>query len=150
VTRERRVEATARADIAAPPAVVYRWVTEPERVVSWVQDLVESRPMGEAAPLEVGARSVEVITVGRTTLEVPAEVTALEPDRLIENRLDMPDGPTTSRVEITATSTGSTVTQSMEAVFTGMRLIPSPVVARLLAQRMNGDLRRLKTLVESS
>jgi hypothetical protein len=110
---------------------------------------MESRPLGDWATLEVGARSIEVLKAGRKLLNVPAEVTALEPGRLIENRLDMPGGPATSRVLITATSTGCTVTQSMEAEFTGMRLIPSSILAKLLAQRLNGDLRRLKKLVES-
>lgn len=149
MTRERRVLASAQTDIAAPPAVVYPWVTAPDRVVSWVKDLMESRPLGDWATLEVGARSIEVLKAGRKLLNVPAEVTALEPGRLIENRLDMPGGPATSRVLITATSTGCTVTQSMEAEFTGMRLIPSSILAKLLAQRLNGDLRRLKKLVES-
>jgi uncharacterized protein YndB with AHSA1/START domain len=149
LTRKRRVEASASTDIEASPAVVYRWVTAPDRVVSWVKDLVESRPLAEGAMLEVGVRSIEVLRVGRTLLEVPSEVTALQPDRLIENRLETPGGFSTSRVLITETATGCTVTQSMEAVFEGMRLLPTPIVTKLLAQRLNGDLRRLKKLVES-
>jgi uncharacterized protein YndB with AHSA1/START domain len=149
LTRERRVEASAHTDIEASPAVVYRWVTSPDRVVSWVKDLAESRPLTDGAALEVGARSIEVLRVGRTLLEVPAEVTALQPDRLIENRLETPAGPSTSRVLITATPTGCTVTQRMETVFLGMRLVPSSILTKLLAQRLNGDLRRLKKLVES-
>ena len=149
LTGERRVEASARTDIEASPAVVYRWVTAPDRVVSWVKDLVESRPLSDAAALEVGARSIEVLRVGRTLLEVPAQVTALQPDRLIENRLETPGWPSTSRVLITATATGCTVTQTMDTVFAGMRLVPSSILAKLLAQRLNGDLRRLKKLVES-
>jgi uncharacterized protein YndB with AHSA1/START domain len=97
LTRERRVEASARTDIEASPAVVYSWVTAPDRVVSWVKDLVESRPLADGAALQVGARSIEVLRVGRTLLEVPAEVTALQPDRLIENRLETPGGLSTSR-----------------------------------------------------
>jgi hypothetical protein len=37
----------------------------------------------------------------------------------------------------------------MEAVFTGMRLVPTSILRRLLAQRLNGDLGRLKKLVEN-
>jgi hypothetical protein len=40
LTRERPVEASARTDIEASPAVVYRCVTAPDRVVSLVKDLV--------------------------------------------------------------------------------------------------------------
>ena len=101
MTRERRVEASASTDIEASPAVVYRWVTAPDRVVSWVKDLVESRPLGDGATLEVGARSIEVLKVGRTLLEVPAEITAVQPDRLIELRMELPEGPSTSRMLIT-------------------------------------------------
>ena len=62
--------------------------------------------------------------------------------------MELPEGPSTSRMLITETATGCTVTQTMESVFEGMRLVPSPIVAKLLAQRLNGDLRRLKKLVE--
>lgn len=150
LTRERRVLARAQVDVEAPPAVVYDWVTAPDRVVTWVKDLMESRPLTDGASLEVGARSVEVLRIGGRLVPVPAEVTALEPGRFVENRLQTPDGTAVSRVLITATSTGSTVTQSMEAVFTGMRLVPTSIVTRLLAQRLNGDLRRLKSLVENT
>ncbi len=144
----RRVEASARTDIEASPAVVFSWVTAPDRVVSWVKDLVESRPLAAGSPLEVGARSIEVLKVGRTLMEVPAEVTAVEPDRLIEIRMETPGGHSTSRVLITETAAGCTVTQRMESVFEGMRFVPSSIVTRLLRQRLNGDLRRLKKLVE--
>ncbi len=146
---ERRVRATAETDIAAPPDVVYRWATAPDHVIRWVKDLVESRPVGEGANLEVGARSIEVIKEGGRLLNVPAEVTALEPGRLVEIRMDSPGGPVTSRTDIVGTAAGSAVTQSMDAVFTGMRLIPSSMLAKLLARRLDGDLRRLKKLVES-
>lgn len=149
MTRERQVRARAQVDIEAPPAVVYSWVTSPDRVITWVKDLVESRPLQHGTTLEVGDRSVEVLTIGGKQVEVPAEVTALEPGRLIENRLETPDGPAVSRVLITSTSTGSAVTQSMEASFTGMRLVPTSILTRLLAQRLNSDLRRLKNLVEN-
>lgn len=146
---ERRVLARAHTDIAASPAVVYSWVTEPDRVIRWVKDLVESRPLGEPARLEVGARSIEVVKEGRELQSVPSEVTAVDPGRLIEIRMDTPGGPVTSRTEITPTAAGCTVTQSMDAVFTGMRLMPTPVLRTLLGQRLNGDLGRLKKLVES-
>ena len=149
LTRARRVLVSAETDIAAPPDLVYHWVTAPERVAQWVKDLVESRPLSEGVTLEVGARSIEVLKVGSKLLEVRAEVTALVPGRLIENRLETPGGPTTSRVDIDATSTGCTVRQSMDAVIEGMRLIPSSVLTSMLTQRLNGDLRRLKKLAES-
>ena len=150
MTWERRVRASAQTDIKAPPTVVYGWVTSPDRVVTWVKDLMESRPLQVGATLEVGARSVEVLKIGGKRVEVPAEVTALEPGRLIENRFETPDGPAVSRVLITSTSTGSAVTQSMQAAFTGMRLVPTSILTKLLARRLNGDLRRLKNLVENS
>lgn len=149
MTRGRRVVATAELMIDAPCSVVYEWATSPERVVLWVKDLVESRPLCDGVSLEVGARSVEVIKVGGKLLEVPAQVTALEAGRLIENRLDLPDGPATSRTEVVAARGGCAVSQTMVAVFVGMRLVPAPLLSRLVRQRLVGDLRRLKKLVES-
>jgi len=144
----RRVRARAETHIAAPPDVVYRWATAPDRVVLWVKDLVESRSLDDG-PMRVGARSIEVIQDGGKRLDVPAEVTALEPGRFVEIRMDSPGGPVTSRTDIAATATGSAVVQTMDAVFTGMRLIPSSILAILLTRRLDGDLRRLKKVVES-
>ncbi|MBA2559881.1 MAG: SRPBCC family protein [Propionibacteriales bacterium] len=149
MTLQRHVEANARVDIGAQPGDVYLWVTDPGRVPLWVKDLVESRPAPGNGAFQVGARSIEVIQVGRSRLEVPAEVTALDPDRLVENRMDMPEGTCLSRVGIEETPDGCTVTQTMEAVFPGMRWLPSSALKRMLSRRLRADLLRLKTLVEN-
>lgn len=149
MTPGRSVVATAEVKIDAPCGVVYEWATSPERVVLWVKDLVESRPLRDGVPLQVGARSIEVIKVGGKLLEVPAQVTALEAGRLVENRLNLPEGPATSRTEIVAVPGGCAVSQSMVAVFAGMRLVPGPVLSWLVRRRLGGDLGRLKRLVES-
>ena len=145
----RRIEVTARTAIKARPQCVFEWISDPERVPLWIKDLVESRPDSVHKPLEQGARSIEVLQVGRSQLEVPAEVTAVEVNRLAENRLDLPEGPCTSRVTIIETSTGCIVTQTMTAAFTSMRWVPSVILAKMLSHRLRGDLHRLKTLIES-
>jgi hypothetical protein len=40
-------------------------------------------------------------------------------------------------------------TEKIETVFEGMHLVPLSILAKLLAQRLDGNLRRLKKLVES-
>jgi hypothetical protein len=57
--------------------------------------------------------------------------------------LETPGGPSTYRVLITAHAT-----QKIETVFEG-HLEPLSILAKLLAQRLDGNLRRLKKLVES-
>lgn len=145
----RRILVDARTDIRAPAGEVFRWVTDPALVPRWVQDLLESRPESATDPIRVGSRSVEVLEVGSKRLEVPSQVTAFVPDRLVENRMESPDGVSTSRVEIDESSEGCTVTLTMEAEMAGMRWIPSAVLARMLTSRLRGDLRRLKSQAES-
>jgi uncharacterized protein YndB with AHSA1/START domain len=144
----RRIVVDASIDVSATAEQTFRWVTDPALVPRWVQDLVESRPASDTEPIREGSRSVEVIQVGRTRMEVPAQVTALVPDRLVENRLEMPDGASTSRVEITDHAGGCAVTLTMEAEVAGMRWLPTPVLSRMLTLRLRGDLRRLKAQVE--
>lgn len=148
MTGHRRIVVAARIDIHASAGQTFRWVTDPALVPLWVQDLLESRPASVTEPIQEGSRSVEVIKVGRTRLEVPAQITAIVPDRLVENRLELPDGASTSRVDILESPDGCTVTLTMEAVVAGMRWLPSPVLARMLTLRLRGDLRRLKAQVE--
>jgi hypothetical protein len=109
---------------------------------------VESRPLADGATLEVAARSIEVLGVGRTLLEVPAEVTALQPDRLIENRLETLGGPPLKYCLHPLCDRAPGRGFSDEHPGEGMRFLPSSIVTKLLAQRLNGDLRRLKKLVE--
>jgi len=144
----RRVVVDARIDIDAPAGKTFRWVTDPALVPRWVQDLVESRPASVTEPIREGSRSVEVIKIGGKRLKVPAEVTALVPDRLVENRLELPDGASTSRVDLSDSPGGCTVTLTMTAEIAGMRWLPTPVLARMLTLRLRGDLRRLKAQVE--
>lgn len=145
----RHIRVTASTEVAAPAQAVFEWVTDPARVPRWVKDLQESRPVAPGEPLREGSRSVEVLQVGRSRLEIPAEVTAFEPGRLVENRLDLPEGPCTSRVTVQVTRHGCTVTQAMTAAFTGMRWVPSPLLATMVRHRLRGDLARLKALAES-
>ncbi len=148
MTAHRRIVVGTRTHIRAPAGVVFRWVTDPTLVPRWVKDLLESRPESATEPLRVGARSVEVLEVGGKRLEVPARVTALVADRLVENRMESPDGISTSRVEIDGSPDGCTVTLTMAAEMAGMRWLPSWLLAHVLTRRLRGDLRRLKSQVE--
>src|SRR5687767_10990621 len=51
---------TTSVDIARPPSVVFRWITEPERLKSWVGWLVDIRPLTPSQAV-VGAREVWVM-----------------------------------------------------------------------------------------
>lgn len=146
----RQITATARTEIQAPPDAVFLWATDPERVTLWVSDLVESRPLRPGEPLRVGARAVEVLKVGGKLVEVPSEVTSLQPDRLIENSLETPDGPCRIRTDICPGPAGCAVTQTMVASLAGTGWLPSFLIRGLVTTRLQGDLKRLKSLVERS
>ncbi len=69
---------TAAIQIDRPPAQVFPWITEPDRLKQWIGGLVESTPLTDDG-LEVGARSREVIAMGNERYEMETTIVDLEP-----------------------------------------------------------------------
>ena len=66
-------------DIARPPAEVFAYVTDAERLPEWQSSAVEAQWQGEKAP---GARIREVRKFLGRRMDSELEVTEYEPDRL--------------------------------------------------------------------
>ena len=79
----------AAIEIERPAAEVFPWLTEPEKLRQWIGGRVETAPLTEGRP-RVGARSREVVVMGKGRTEMESEVTALEPGRLLAVRLASP------------------------------------------------------------
>jgi uncharacterized protein YndB with AHSA1/START domain len=141
-------------EISQPANVVFRWVTEPQRIKSWVGWLVEIRSLTPGKE-GVGARAVWVMedrNNNNQRMEIAAVYTRYEPERLIEASLDVPQGFTGTVVyelePLDASRTRLTYRANYQYHHWLAKLL-EPVISRSARQKMDEDLLRLKQKAES-
>ena len=136
-------------DIAAPRERVFAWLTEPELMLRWVGGLREFRPLDpEPGP---GARAQQVVELGGRRMDVRSEITRYEAGKAVEARLDGKGFEVETAYSLDATD--GTTTRVLATVHTrlhglGGRLLGG-VVERGAQRKLEGDLARLKELVEA-
>jgi uncharacterized protein YndB with AHSA1/START domain len=149
---QSRLQATV--EIARPAAVVFKWITEPSRVQSWVGWLVEIQSLtpGDQA---VGSRQVWVMedrNNNNQRMEIASEIISLEKDRALSTRLHVPGG------------FEGTVSYALEPLgpdrtrlqYLGdytyehwLAKLLEPVISHSAQQKLEEDLARLKQLAEA-
>ncbi|HLL53934.1 MAG TPA: SRPBCC family protein [Myxococcaceae bacterium] len=139
----------AEVQLSAPPAAVFPFLVEPERLKAWLGGLSESVPLTEGGP-RVGARSREVVTEGGERVEMVTEITRYERNRLMAVHITADGFTMDATYQLWESSGGTKLRYEAETKF-------EPVMFRLLApliqpevqQKLERDLRRLKQLAES-
>jgi uncharacterized protein YndB with AHSA1/START domain len=145
---------TTSVEISRPAPVVFTWITEPERLKSWVGWLVDIRSLtpGHAG---IGAREVWVMedrNNNNQRMDIEAEVTRLEADRLVEARLSAAEaftGTVTYELQpVDANHTRLTYRGSFKYEHWLAKLL-EPVITRSARQKLEEDLLRLKQKAEA-
>jgi uncharacterized protein YndB with AHSA1/START domain len=145
---------TTSVEIARPAPVVFRWITEPERVKAWVGWLVDIRPLtpGQAG---IGAREVWVMEDRNNNsqrMDIESQVTRLEADRLVESRLSAAEaftGTVTYELQpVDANHTRLTYRGTFKYEHWLAKLL-EPVITRSARQKLEEDLLRLKQKAEA-
>jgi uncharacterized protein YndB with AHSA1/START domain len=141
-------------EIARPAPIVFTWITEPERVKSWVGWLVDiKRLTPETAG--VGLREVWVMedrNNNNQRMDIHQEVIRHEPNRLIESRLDVPGGFTGTVVMALEPLGDSRTRLTYRATIHYQHWLASllePVISRSARQKMVEDFERLRQKVEA-
>jgi uncharacterized protein YndB with AHSA1/START domain len=144
----------ASVDTARPADVVFTWITEPERVKSWVGWLVEIKSMTPHTA-GVGARAVWVMedrNNNNQRMNINSEITRHEPGRLLEARLDAPAGFTGTIVyqlqPIDANRTRLTYTGDYKYEHWLAKLL-EPAISRSAKHKLEEDVARLKQKAEA-
>jgi uncharacterized protein YndB with AHSA1/START domain len=139
--------------IAKPPAHVYAWVTEGDRVKQWVSWLVEVRNL---TPDIHGAGRKELWVMDDPTmgqrLEIVGEVIAADAPKMRQARMTMAegfDGVMTYRLTDLGGSTRLQFTSDYEYASWLARLM-SPIVTYQAQQKMATDVATLKRLAEAN
>jgi carbon monoxide dehydrogenase subunit G len=136
-------------DIARPPAAVFPYLTEPERLKQWVGGLAAFEAVdGETARL--GARSRQVMVIRGREWKLDGELTALEADRLVEARMVGKGFSARTRYALEPIKSGTRLTATVESEFSLLvaRLFGG-LVSREAQKKLSADLARLEALVET-
>lgn len=128
-------------EIARPPAELYPWLVEPERLRRWVGGLAEVRGTG-------AQRHERIQMGGRTYTQVTETLRTDPPLRLeTESRSESMRQRVQWALEPTGAGTRLTVTVQVRMVSLWGRLL-GRLVAGGLRHKLRGDLARLKAFAE--
>jgi uncharacterized protein YndB with AHSA1/START domain len=136
-------------EIARPPATVFPYLTEPERLKRWVGGLTTFEAVdGEIA--HVGAESHQVMAIRGREWKLDGELTALEPDRLVEAQMAGKGFTIRTCYVLEPVESGTRLTAAVESEFSLLvtRLFGG-IVTRETQRKLRADLARLEALVES-
>ena len=135
-------------EIGRPPAAVFPYLTEPELLKQWVGGLKTFDAVdGEDA--RVGARSHQVMVVRGKEWKLDGELTALEPDRLVQARMVGKGFAARTSYLLEPVEGGTRLTATVESEFSMLvgRLLGG-LVSHEAQKKLRADLARLEALVE--
>ena len=135
-------------EIGAPRERVFAWLVEPELMLRWIGGLREFHPL-DPEP-RVGARSRQVVEVAGRRMGVESRITSFEPERLVAAELVGKGFHVDTRHELEVDGDGTLVRAEAHTRLSGLagRLLGG-VVERGAQRKLEGDLARLKQLVEA-
>jgi len=130
-------------DIARPPAEVFPWLLEDDKVPQWTGHLERYERLDDGA-IGRGSRMRQVLEVSGRTIDVQLEVTAYDPPSGAQTRFSTNGIEVVSSYALEAAGAGTRLTQSIEAKPSGLtaRMLV-PIVQPRLEQKLTEDLARL-------
>jgi uncharacterized protein YndB with AHSA1/START domain len=131
-------------EIPRPPAEVFPWLLEEDKVPQWTGHLTRYEQL-DGAELGPGSRVRQVLEVSGRTIDVELEVTAYEPPSGAQTRFATNGIQVVSSYALEAAGAGTRLTQSLEAKPSGLtaRMLV-PVVQPRLEEKLTQDLERLR------
>lgn len=143
--------------IARPPAEVFPWLTEPQRLTQWVSWLMEVRAHGSTDAV-VGRRSTWIMNdrMNKTTLPIESELVAVEAPHKLAARIWLPEsfmGGFKGEVTYTLEPKDGGTLFTYDGRFqygSAMGKLFEPLVTPQAAKKLRADLERLKQQVESA
>jgi carbon monoxide dehydrogenase subunit G len=134
--------------VARPPADVFPWLLDADKVPRWMTGLERYEPL-DAGALRVGSRIDQALVVSGHQLRFELEVTRLEPPHAATLRFEGSGFKAANEYSVGAAGTGSEVTCVISGDTTSFkaRLI-APMVQAKLQEKLAADLARLRAALE--
>jgi uncharacterized protein YndB with AHSA1/START domain len=131
-------------EIARPPAEVFQWLLEADKVPRWTGHLQRYERLDDG-PLGRGSHVRQVLEVSGRTIDVELEVTAYEPPSGAQTRFSTNGIEVVNSYALQAAGAGTRLTQSIEAKPSGLsaRMLV-PIVKPRLEEKVTEDLERLR------
>lgn len=131
-------------EIPRPPADVFPWLLEEDKVPRWTGHLQAYKRLDGGA-LGPGSRVRQVLEVSGRTIDVELELTRYQPPDRAETRFSTNGIDVVNGYRLEAAGAGTRLTQSVEAkpASLGARILV-PVVKPRLEEKLTEDLERLR------
>ncbi len=135
-------------EIAAAPETVFPYLVDGERRLEWMGVLRESEKLTEGPPAP-GSRWRDVFEDHGQRIELEAELTEYEPGRRLVVRLRNRGFESTSTQALAEADGGTRLTTVIETEYKALAArLMAGVVTRHAQKQLEGDLARLKEIVE--
>jgi len=133
--------------IPKPPAEVFPWLLEVDKVPQWTSRLQAYGIQGDGT-LGPGARLRQVLTVGGRALDIEIEIVRYEPPRFAESRFETNGMHVVTTYSLGEAGGGTDLTQTLEGKANGFKArLLIPVVQPKLEAKLTEDLERLRELL---
>jgi uncharacterized membrane protein len=133
--------------IERPPGEVFAYLSDLANLPEWQSSIAEVRRQ-DGGPLREGARFTEVRRVAGRRIESKIEVATLEPGRELALRVVKGPLPGVVRHLVEPADEGTRLTVVGELGGGGLRSLAGPLLERAARREAEGDLRRLKQVLE--
>jgi carbon monoxide dehydrogenase subunit G len=131
--------------IPRPPAEVFPWLLEEDRVPRWTGHLERYERL-DGGPLGQGSKVRQVLDVSGRRIDVTLEITGYQPPSGAQTRFSTNGIDVVSSYALEAAGAGTRLTQSIEAKPSGLaaRMLV-PVIQPRLEKKLSEDLERLRS-----
>jgi uncharacterized protein YndB with AHSA1/START domain len=132
-------------EIARPPADVFPWLLDQDKVPRWTGNLQAYERLDDGA-LGAGSRVRQVLDVSGRRIDVELEVTGYDPPRGAQTRFTESGIDVVSAYALEVAGPGTRLTQTLEPKPRGLsaRML-LPVIQPRLEAKLTQDLERLRT-----
>lgn len=138
----------SRVEIRVPPATVFPWLVEPERLARWIGGFISSEPAGPGE-VRVGARSRDTIEAEGRRFEVDTEIVELRQPERLAVRITSSDFHQVDSYDLDGSHGTTRLTYRSDLQLGGFMRLLGPLVAARLRARARTDLAKLKHEVEA-
>jgi uncharacterized protein YndB with AHSA1/START domain len=131
-------------EIGRPPADVFPWLLEADKVPQWTGHLEAYERLDDGA-LGQGSRVRQILEISGRRIDVQLEITAYDPPNGAETQFESNGVTVVSHYRLEPNGGGTRLTQAIEAKptsFSGRMIVP--LVQPRLEEKVSQDLERLK------
>jgi carbon monoxide dehydrogenase subunit G len=134
--------------IGKPPADVFPWLLEADKVPQWMSGLQVYEPL-EPGPLHAGSRIRQELTVSGQHLRFELMIAELDAPRRAVLRFEGSGFKAANEYAVTEAAGGSAVTWVISGDTTSFKAkLIAPMVQAKLQEKLDGDLARLRSVLE--